>query len=74
MELTPERYAELKETFEFNDTDGDGMIELDEFRSMLEALDAQMDAEESRLGFRAIDTDGDGGIELDEFIDWWCER
>ena len=74
MELTPEQYQELKESFEFNDLDNDGMIELDEFRSMLDALDAQMEPEAVRVGFETIDTDGDGGIEFDEFVDWWCER
>lgn len=71
MDLTPEQYEELKESFEYNDLNGDGKIELDEFRRMLEALDAGVDAEEARVGFDAIDTDGDGGIEFDEFVDWW---
>lgn len=74
MELTPEQYEELRESFDYNDLDGDGMIELDEFRRMLDALNADVGAEEARVGFRAIDTDGDGGIEFDEFVEWWCEQ
>ena len=74
MKLTPEQYTELKESFDYNDLNGDGKIEPEEFRRMLEALDVGAGPEEIRLGFAAIDTDGDGGIEFDEFVDWWCER
>lgn len=74
MDLTEEQYEELKETFEYNDLDNDGKIELDEFRRMLEALDAGVAPDEARVGFHEIDADGDGGIELDEFVEWWLER
>lgn len=74
MQVTPEEYEELKESFEYNDLDKDGKIEFDEFTSMLESLDAEVERSEARIGFREIDTDQDGAIELDEFISWWVER
>jgi len=74
MELTDEEREELRESFEYNDLDEDGRIELDEFVSMLEALETGIDRAEARIGFEAIDTDKDGVISFDEFADWWGER
>ena len=65
---------ELKESFDYNDGNGDGKISLDEFKSMLDELDAYVDDREARVGFTAIDTDRDGAIDFDEFVAWWSER
>jgi Ca2+-binding EF-hand superfamily protein len=40
---------------------------------MLDDLEADIDEEEARIGFRAIDTDRDGAVGLDEFVEWWGE-
>jgi len=74
MELTDEKTEELRESFEYNDLNADGKIEIDEFMNMLEALDTGFNRDEARIGFREIDTDHDGGISFQEFMDWWCER
>jgi calmodulin len=74
MELDPEQLEELRETFEYNDADGDGRIEMDEFIVMLQALEAHTTLEEARIGFDEIDTNGDGKIDFDEFVAWWSER
>lgn len=74
ISLRDEEARELGESFEYNDRDGDGHIEFDEFLQMLEDLEAGTSTEEARVGFREIDTDRDGYIQLDEFIDWWRER
>lgn len=71
--LTEEQLDELRETFEYNDLDGDGMIELDEFVQMLEGLEAGMSAREARIGFLEIDTNEDDLIDFKEFVDWWAE-
>lgn len=71
--LTEEELEELRESFEYNDTDADGKIELDEFVAMLDALDADMSNREARTGFAAIDTNDDGLIDFDEFVAWWRE-
>ena len=74
MPVTPEEYDELKESFEYNDSNDDGKIDFNEFVSMLDDLEAEVGEPEARIGFRAIDTDRDGAIELDEFVEWWSER
>jgi Ca2+-binding EF-hand superfamily protein len=74
MTTTPEELEELRETFEYNDLDSDGKIELDEFLRMLNALEAGMSRNEARIGFNEVDTDDDGLIDLEEFIAWWTER
>jgi len=71
MQLTPEKFEELRESFNYNDLDDDGSIEFDEFVNMLNNLEAQISRDEARIGFRAIDTNNDGVIGLDEFIEWW---
>ncbi len=71
--LTDDEIEELRESFEYNDTDGDGRIQLDEFTAMLDALEAGMTREEARTGFDEIDTNDDGLIDFDEFVAWWRE-
>ncbi|HWM29436.1 MAG TPA: EF-hand domain-containing protein [Woeseiaceae bacterium] len=74
MALTAEEFDELTESFDYNDSDKDGMLEFPEFVSMLNALEADIDADEARVGFNEIDSDDDGAIDLDEFIEWWSDR
>ena len=71
--LEPELEQELREDFDQADSDRDGRIDLAEFSSLLEDLDAGMTAQELRIGFQEIDTDRDGRIDLREFITWWTE-
>jgi Ca2+-binding EF-hand superfamily protein len=73
MTLEPEEIEELRESFEYNDFDGDGRITLDEFVEMMNQLEAGMSLEEARVGFADIDIDGDGMIDFDEFAAWWGE-
>ena len=72
--LSEEEARELRESFDYNDRDGDGRIEFDEFVKMLEELEAGASEEEARIGFREIDTRQDGSIAFDEFVDWWLQR
>jgi Ca2+-binding EF-hand superfamily protein len=72
--LREEEARELRESFDYNDRDGDGRIEFDEFVKMLEELEAGASEEEARIGFREIDTRQDGSIAFDEFVDWWLQR
>jgi calmodulin len=74
MPVTPEEFDELRETFQYNDSDDDGRVDFTEFMSMLNELEADVGLEEARLGFLAIDADKDGAIELDEFVEWWSSR
>jgi len=64
---------ELRETFDYNDRDGDGRIQKDEFVAMLDELDAGMTVQEMEIGFQDIDTNDDQLIDFAEFVVWWTE-
>jgi calmodulin/calcium-binding protein CML/plastin-2 len=70
---TEEQLDELREAFDYNDRDGDGMIQLDEFADMLDELESGMTAADVRVGFEDIDTNDDGLIDFREFVAWWTE-
>lgn len=70
---TEEQLEELRDTFDYNDRDEDGRIELDEFIDMLDELEASMSEQEAKIGFQDIDTNDDGLIDFKEFVAWWTE-
>jgi Ca2+-binding EF-hand superfamily protein len=67
----PAKERELLEEFASADRDDDGRIDLEEFRQLLNGLEAHMSDAEIRLGFGEIDTDRDGLIDRREFAEWW---
>ena len=71
--LSDEQLDELRESFDYNDRDGDGRIQLDEFIEMLDELEAEMSAAEAKTGFAETDTNDDGLIDFAEFCAWWAE-
>jgi calmodulin len=68
-----EELDELREAFDYNDRDGDGRIQLDEFSAMLDELEAGMTGTDIEIGFQDIDTNDDGLIDFQEFVAWWAE-
>jgi calmodulin len=68
-----EQLDELREAFDYNDRDGDGRIQLDEFSAMLDELEAGMTDSDIEIGFQDIDTNDDGLIDFQEFVAWWAE-
>lgn len=67
--------AELRETFDHFDKDKNGIIDRQEFRSLLQdGLSAEMEQDEIDVGFSIIDADGNGTIEFAEFAAWWLDR
>ena len=68
-----EELDELREAFDYNDRDGDGRIQLDEFSAMLDELEAGMTDTDIEIGFQDIDTNDDGLIDFQEFVAWWAE-
>ncbi len=66
--------AELRETFAHFDTDGNGLIDRQEFFRLIDAIDPNIDGEERNLGFSVIDSDGNQRIDFEEFCAWWRER
>ena len=71
MTVTQEERRELKEAFDFSDSDNNGKVDFVEFIALLEQLEVGVDAAQAQLGFEAVDTDGDGVISFDEFLEWW---
>lgn len=70
---SPEQLDELRETFDYNDRDADGRIQIDEFTAMLDELEADMSPKDIEIGFQDIDTNDDGLIDFGEFVAWWTE-
>jgi calmodulin len=70
---TEEELDELREAFDYNDRDGDGRIQVDEFSAMLDELEAGMTDSDIEIGFKDIDTNDDGLIDFQEFVAWWAE-
>jgi calmodulin len=68
-----EELDELREAFDYNDRDGDGKIQLDEFSAMLDELEADMSENDIEIGFKDIDTNDDGLVDFEEFVAWWAE-
>jgi len=62
---------ELQQDFARVDRNGDGHVNYEEFKELLEGLEAGMTEEEMQIGFRELDTNRDGLIDCQEFIDWW---
>lgn len=63
--------AELLEAFAQADRDNDGRIDLAEFMLLLDGLNADMTADEMKIGFKEVDVDRDGRIDSREFVEWW---
>jgi Ca2+-binding EF-hand superfamily protein len=74
MPHDPQRREELQASFDYNDRDKDGRITLEEFKTMLDELEAGVDDEVAIIGFRTVDSDTDGAIEFVEFLDWWDQQ
>jgi Ca2+-binding EF-hand superfamily protein len=62
---------ELHREFKRVDRNHDGKVSFEEFKELLEGLDAGMSEAEMRIGFGEVDTDKDGRISRQEFVDWW---
>jgi Ca2+-binding EF-hand superfamily protein len=63
--------TEPRRAFEFWDLNGDGFIDPNEFRALLENLDGDVSRAECLLDFEAADTQGNGYIGFKEFVVWW---
>ena len=70
-DLSTDELAELRETFDSVDADGDGWIVGSEFGRLLRALDQDLSDDECMLAFEVTDADGDGSISFEEFMGWW---
>ena len=71
--ITTKELAELRQSFDACDSNGDGWIVSQEFASLLQALDTDLSDDECLLAFEVTDADGDGSISFEEFMEWWSE-
>ena len=55
------------------DRNGDGLVDEDEFRKILQALGEDPTHEVLSLAFAAIDTNSDDMVEFREFKAWWLD-
>jgi len=70
-DLSTGELAELRQSFDTCDANGDGWIIVNEFSALLHALDQDLTEDECLLAFEMTDADGDGSISFEEFIGWW---
>jgi Ca2+-binding EF-hand superfamily protein len=70
-DLSTHELAELRQSFDSCDADGDGWIVGSEFSNLLRALDQDLSEDECLLAFEVTDSDGDGSISFEEFMGWW---
>ena len=59
-----EKYAA---TFELVDSDGDGLVSVDELHRLMQVLGQEVTEEKAASILAALDSDGDGRVSLDEF-------
>lgn len=65
---------DVREAFEQTDKDGNGRIDLIEFRKLLETLGSSLDPAKAEQLFDIIDGDEDGLVAFPEFEAWYSER
>jgi Ca2+-binding EF-hand superfamily protein len=72
-DLSTDELAELRESFDGCDSNGDGWIIVGEFAALLRVLDQDLSEDECLLAFEMTDSDGDGKISFEEFMGWWTQ-
>ena len=74
FEGTKANEAELRATFEAYDTDGNGYLDHDEFRTVLRGGSEPMSEVEVKRAIDLFDSDGDGRIDYLEFVAMVCGK
>jgi calmodulin len=70
--MSDENPIEIREAFNRFDKDGNDLIDLIEFRELLDTIEANMERAEAEAVFDAIDKDEDGLVDFEEFSRWWA--
>ena len=65
---------EIKTIFEKYDTNGNGTIDWNEFRELLNELDNDLSLLDKTDTFDKVDSNHTGMISFDEFMVWWNKR
>ena len=69
--LPADEPARIRETFEFADADGDGLLDFKEFSGLMRILAPDATVQQTAEGFSMVDTNSDGQIDYEEFMTWW---
>lgn len=69
--FTDQEKQEIREHFDYFDTDQSGEIEVEEFIKLLRVIAPESSQEEAIKGFEIIDSDNNGHVDFDEFLEWW---
>lgn len=65
---------DLRARFDTYDKDGNGKIDLPEFRALLAELGEKLEPAEAETLFDNIDDDETGMVDFEEFEAWWSHR
>jgi len=63
------KFKTAEKEFIATDADGNGQLDVEEFKTLMKKLGVGDDSEAKKL-FKEIDTDGNGNIDLKEFVFW----
>jgi Ca2+-binding EF-hand superfamily protein len=74
MSLSDAELAEVKETFDHFDADDNGVIDRNEFRSLLQTLDPKFSEDDVQTGMKILDANENDVIDWEEFVAWWGSR
>ncbi len=69
--LDDSEIAEIKDHFEFFDTDQNGLLDEKEFVQLFKVIAPSASTAMARRGFQDIDKDHNALLDFDEFLDWW---
>jgi len=72
--MSEEQLAELREIFDHYDTDKNGVIDRNELRALLGALDPEFSERDVKQAIEALDDNANGVIDWEEFVEWWGAR
>jgi len=66
--------SDVRESFDKFDKDGNGKIDLQEFRELVAALGDTNEPAQVEAIFDEIDEDETGMVDFAEFEQWWSKR
>ncbi len=74
MALSDDELRELREIFDHFDTDGNGVIDRNEFRALLKSLDPKFTEDDVLMGLKVLDENENDVVDWEEFLGWWGAR
>jgi Ca2+-binding EF-hand superfamily protein len=72
--MSKDRDHDIEMHFRYVDSDGNGLIDIEEFRVMLNKMGTHRSSDVIAHAFKAIDSDSSGHIDLQEFTHWWSRQ